>query len=426
MADSDFQERGKIKMEVNGAKLYDDGSVEYEGKCGKLSLKEVTSIVCTNGYHDWAFAALKKDGSVLPWGRESHGGDAKSKQSSLVDVVSIASTFYGAFAALKKDGSVVPWGHENSGGDAGSSGMWGSLTGSNQSKLVCVQFIISNGGSFAALKSNGSIIYWGSEKYTDKLKAQIDEESQKVQKDFPNPLTPFRRAFALLSSDNATLSKKRREMKGDMSKVAILLTVDKKRDGNEADVERLLPLLEECGYGEIINKREATKQDMIDTLRDLQKRDNLHSGLLVVIACHGHKNGTLFGSDNKTVKLELLQTLVTPDLCPAFSGKPKIFLVASCRGDDEMPLQLDGHANAYTNDATDYYTAYATIEGYGAWRHEDNGSLFLQAICSVWEKDFFTSSLDELMTKINVVLKNCIYCRCSLNCSTLHSIAFLI
>ena len=62
-----------------------------------------------------------------------------------------------------------------------------------------------------------------------------------------------------------------------MGKVAILLTVDKKRDGNEADVERLLPILEECGYGEIINKREATKQDMIDTLRDLQKRDNLHS-----------------------------------------------------------------------------------------------------------------------------------------------------
>ena len=104
-------------MEVKGATLYDDGSVEYEGKYGKLSLKEVTSIVCSNSGLDWAFAALKKDGSVVPWGFKRYGGDAKSKQSSLVDVVSIASTD-GAFAALKKDGSVVPWGREDAGGDA--------------------------------------------------------------------------------------------------------------------------------------------------------------------------------------------------------------------------------------------------------------------------------------------------------------------
>ena len=59
--------------------------------------------------------------------------------------------------------------------------------------------------------------------------------------------------------------------------MAILLTVDKKRKGNEADVERLLPLLDNWGYSEVINKRDPTRQDMVDTLRDLQKRDNIHS-----------------------------------------------------------------------------------------------------------------------------------------------------
>ena len=63
----------------------------------------------------------------------------------------------------------------------------------------------------------------------------------------------------------------------DKGKVAILLTVDKKRDGNSADVQRLLPLLKKWGYGEIINKRDVKKQEMIDTLCDLQKRSSLHS-----------------------------------------------------------------------------------------------------------------------------------------------------
>ena len=65
-----------------------------------------------------------------------------------------------------------------------------------------------------------------------------------------------------------------------------------------------------------------------------------------------------------------------------------------------MPLEFDGGTKDFCNFATDFYTAYANIEGYGALRHEDNGSLFLQAICSVWEKEFLSLPLDELMTKV--------------------------
>ncbi|GIQ97663.1 MAG: hypothetical protein CM15mP3_06970 [Candidatus Poseidoniales archaeon] len=60
---------------------------------------------------EWAFAALKSDGSVVTWGSniDTFGGDISS------NVVEIYSTS-GAFAGLKSDGSVVTWGSPAHGG----------------------------------------------------------------------------------------------------------------------------------------------------------------------------------------------------------------------------------------------------------------------------------------------------------------------
>ena len=53
-------------------------------------------------------------------------------------------------------------------------------------------------------------------------------------------------------------------------KLCVLLTVDHKRKGNQADVKRLLPLLEKWGYGKVINVEDPKKREMIQTLKDLQ------------------------------------------------------------------------------------------------------------------------------------------------------------
>ncbi|MBA4451033.1 hypothetical protein FHK94_16935, partial [Cylindrospermopsis raciborskii CS-506_D] len=59
---------------------------------------------------------------------------------------------YFAFAALKSDGSVVTWG----------SSTWGGDSSSVSSRLTSgVTQIFSNYYAFAALKSDGSVITWG-------------------------------------------------------------------------------------------------------------------------------------------------------------------------------------------------------------------------------------------------------------------------
>ncbi|MFZ4756285.1 MAG: hypothetical protein ACOYL4_09785, partial [Miltoncostaeaceae bacterium] len=80
--------------------------------------------------NQYAFAALKADGSVVTWGDTSSGGDSSAVTSALSGgVTQVFSTRY-AFAALKADGSVVTWGSSSYGGDSSavSSALSGGVT----------------------------------------------------------------------------------------------------------------------------------------------------------------------------------------------------------------------------------------------------------------------------------------------------------
>lgn len=100
---------------------------------------------------DFAFAALKSNGSVVAWGDSNYGGTTPGNVSS--GVVAVYSTEY-AFAALKTDGSIVAWGHSSYGG---------ATPGNVTSGVVAVY---ATGSAFAALKNDGSIVQWGTYSYS--------------------------------------------------------------------------------------------------------------------------------------------------------------------------------------------------------------------------------------------------------------------
>ena len=75
---------------------------------------------------DFAFAALKTDGSVITWGGDvdldgsanrytDTGGHSFEVADQITSDVSTIYSNVGAFAALKNDGSVVTWGHSYAG-----------------------------------------------------------------------------------------------------------------------------------------------------------------------------------------------------------------------------------------------------------------------------------------------------------------------
>ena len=107
-----------------------------------------------------AFAALRADGSVITWGSASTGGDSSPVATELngtVDVTQIYSTET-AFAAVRTDGSVTSWGEPAAGGD--SSAVRTLLNGDTD-----VTRVYSTMSSFAALRADGSVVTWGHEMF---------------------------------------------------------------------------------------------------------------------------------------------------------------------------------------------------------------------------------------------------------------------
>ena len=122
--------------------------------------------------NDYAFAALKADGSVVTWGSSNFGGNSSAVAAKLTGGVEAIYSTSRAFAALKVDGSVVTWGDSNYGGN--SSAVAAQLTGG-------VQAIYSNQWAFAALKADGSVVTWGNSNYGGNSSAVAAQLSSGVQ-----------------------------------------------------------------------------------------------------------------------------------------------------------------------------------------------------------------------------------------------------
>jgi len=141
------------------------GDQNYGGDSSTVDLTNIIAIYNTDG----AFAAIKNvDGvkSVVTWGHSDFGGNSSSVALDLSsNVVSVYST-PGAFAALKTGGAVVTWGDPTRGGikmvfDI-QTNMDIDVTNDLNADVVT---IYSNQGGFAALKSTGSVVIWGSTRF---------------------------------------------------------------------------------------------------------------------------------------------------------------------------------------------------------------------------------------------------------------------
>ena len=69
-------------------------------------LKDVQQIQANDNY---AFSAIRVDGSVVTWGHSGTGGDSTAVQDQLKNVQQISAASF-SFAAVLADGSVVTWG----------------------------------------------------------------------------------------------------------------------------------------------------------------------------------------------------------------------------------------------------------------------------------------------------------------------------
>ncbi|XP_004478130.1 caspase-14 [Dasypus novemcinctus] len=197
----------------------------------------------------------------------------------------------------------------------------------------------------------------------------------------------------------------------DMSgaRLALILCVTKAREGSEEDLVALENMFQQLGF-ESTTKRDPTAQQFQEELDKFQqamdaRTDPISCGFVVLMA-HG-REGLLKGEDEQMVKLENLFEVLNNKNCLALRAKPKVYIVQACRGDQKDPgeiipgddILMVSEDNAETIPTyTDILHVYATVEGYIAYRHDQEGSCFIQILVDVFTKK--KGPILELLTEV--------------------------
>ncbi|XP_032267984.1 caspase-14 isoform X1 [Halichoerus grypus] len=197
----------------------------------------------------------------------------------------------------------------------------------------------------------------------------------------------------------------------DMSgaRLALTLCVTKAREGSEADLNALERMFRQLGF-ESTMKRDPTAQQFQEEMDNFQQaldaRNDPVSCAFVVLMAHGLE-GRLKGEDGQMVELENLFEVLNNKNCQALRGKPKVYIVQACRGEQRDPGETvsGGDIVMITKDSpetiptyTDILHVYSTIKGYIAYRHDREGSCFIQTLVDVFTER--KGPILELLTEV--------------------------
>lgn len=106
--------------------------------------------------------------------------------------------------------------------------------------------------------------------------------------------------------------------------------------------------------------------------------------LLVAVLSHGDDGEIIYAHDCP-YQISSLWTQFTGDRCRTLVGKPKIFIIQACRGnelDAGLKVEKDGVARYSIPTNADFLFAFATIPGFMSFRNTRNGSWFIRELCN--------------------------------------------
>ncbi|XP_076353914.1 caspase drICE-like [Tachypleus tridentatus] len=180
------------------------------------------------------------------------------------------------------------------------------------------------------------------------------------------------------------------------------------RKGTERDAEQLYHCFRALDFDVIIHKNLSVKE-VRNELEKVSREDHTNRDCFVCcILSHG-ENGLLYGRDGKFPN-DMIFSPFTGNICPTLAGKPKVFFIQACQGDklDKGVIlargrdEADGTSHFFKIPShADFLICYSTVPGFYSWRNTNNGSWFIQALCSVLKTHAKSTDLQSLMTIVS-------------------------
>eukprot|EP00058_Branchiostoma_floridae_P015698 XP_002601186.1 hypothetical protein BRAFLDRAFT_75631 [Branchiostoma floridae] len=203
------------------------------------------------------------------------------------------------------------------------------------------------------------------------------------------------------------------------------------RPGGEKDLDKLRKICEKLKLQQEI-REDLTSQEIEAAANDVSRRDHSSYDCFVLfLLTHGDVAGVL-GTDGQHVSVDSIVSSF--QACQSLVGKPKIFFVQACRGDedgDTSPVgreASDGAPDQATESppppttapatsaaglespdagertlptTSDRLVMYATVHGHVSWRNSDTGTWLVQVLADVITEHAETETLQEMLTRVN-------------------------
>ncbi|XP_053885120.1 group XIIA secretory phospholipase A2 isoform X3 [Malaclemys terrapin pileata] len=202
------------------------------------------------------------------------------------------------------------------------------------------------------------------------------------------------------------------------------------RRGTLADRDNLKRSLTELGF-EVRCFDDLKAEEVIRNIYEASMDNHSDADCFVcVFLSHGEDNH-VYAYDAK-IKVQTMTNMFKGDKCPSLVGKPKIFIIQACRGDqhddpvivhDAVDSTVDkSKVNETEVDAAAIYTlpagadflmCYSVAEGYYSHRETLNGTWYIQDLCEMIRKYGSSLEFTELLTLVNrkVSLRRVDMCR---------------
>ncbi|XP_025790859.1 caspase-8 [Puma concolor] len=195
----------------------------------------------------------------------------------------------------------------------------------------------------------------------------------------------------------------------------------KDRNGTDFDAEALSKTFSELHF-EIVNFKDSTAKTICEVLKSYQRMDHNNKDCFICcILSHGDK-GIIYGSDGQEAPIYELTSYFTGSKCPSLAGKPKIFFIQACQGDNyqrgiavetdseqkEDYLEMDSSfQKRYIPDEADFLLGMATVNNCVSYRNPTEGTWYIQSLCqSLRERCPRGEDILTILTEVNFEVSN--------------------
>ena len=183
------------------------------------------------------------------------------------------------------------------------------------------------------------------------------------------------------------------------------------RHGSEEDVRQVQDLFKNLGF-EVLTEENLTRQQLLEQLDSVAYEDHSDYDCFVLwLMTHG-KSGEVFCSDGEKIPIQTAHDFFSQ--CKSLRGKPKLFFIQACRGDDEdegVSVTTDQvvFAKEYTSKSpasripkhADFLYSYSTVDDHVSYRHPDLGSYYVRALVEAFSELVTRADLLGILTNVN-------------------------